>query len=188
METKKYHNRFTEEVVAAVRFTGKQEHIIEILDWVIDNDGRAQGQINEDTTLTLQVHERGIGFVIVKPGEWVIKTDSGFEVIPVLQFSQLYKKVSPVIKVMPTPQFFEAIHFTGGVENENDIDEWLAKYKITGSYRHAVPGTTIEYYRVEMPDGLGSIDIRLGNWLVRVGDYIQSISPEELDTIFQRVT
>lgn len=187
LEIKKFQSRFTNENVEAVRFTGKQDQLLDILDWVINNDGRAQGNVRQDPGLDLLVHEHGIGLITVKPGEFIVKTESGFEVCPVLQFSQVYKKVSPVIKVIRKPLVFESMQFTGGIENENEIEEWLKASSHKGTFRHAIPGTTITYYRIELADGMGSTDVPLNHWIVQVGSEIQLFSNEEYIDQFQEV-
>lgn len=188
LETKKFKNRFTDEKVLAVRFTGKQDQIIEILEWVIDNGGRAQGDVLLDGNLDLKVYERGVGMIKVKPGEFVVQSESGFEVHPVMTFTQLHEKVIPIMKVIRKPEVLDAMQFTGDIENENEIDEWLKSYGHVGSYRHNIPATTITYYRIEMADGLGSIDILLNNWMViKTGEEIISLTNDEFLSTYQRV-
>lgn len=185
LETKKFKNRFTNENVLAVRFTGKQDQVIDILNWVIDNGGRAQGDIRADDGLDLKVHERGVGLIHVKPGEYVIKTDAGFEIHPVLTFTQVYKKVSPVMTVIKKPIILEAMQFTGDIENENEIEAWLAQDKIVGTFRHSIPGTTVTYYRIEL--SYGSIDVPLSSWIVKNGIDISVYNETEFAAVYQEV-
>ena len=187
IETQKFKNRFTDETVLAVRFTGKQEQLVDILDWVIDNDGRAQGNIRADDGLDLMVHERGVGLIKVKPGEYIVKSESGFDVYPVLTFTQMHEKVASVVQVIKQPVILEAMRFDGGVENENEIEKWLAESNHKGTFRHHIPGTTITYYRIEMSGDSGSIDIKLGNWIVKSGDDILSLTNDEFIDEYQKV-
>lgn len=187
IETQKFKNRFTYEIILAVRFTGKQEQLIDILDWVIDNGGRAQGNIRADDGLDLMVHEKGVGLVKVKPGEFVVQSESGFEVYPVLSFTQMHEKVASIVQVIKQPVVLEAMQFDGGAENENEIEKWLAESKHKGSYRHTIPGTTITYYRIEMSGDSGSIDIKLNNWIVKSEDELLSMTNDEFVAEYQRV-
>lgn len=187
LETKKFQSRFTNEKVIAVRFTGNQDQLIDILNWVIDNGGRAQGDVRVDPGLDLKVYEGGTGMITVKPGEFVVKTETSFEVHPVLTFTQLYQKVTPVTKVIRKPLVFEAMQFTGGIENENEIEEWLKESNHKGTFRHAIPGTTIVYYRIELADGMGSTDVPLNHWVVKVGTELHLFSNDEYVDQFQEV-
>lgn len=187
LELKKFQSRFTSEGVLAVRFTGKQDQIIDIINWVIDSGGRAQGNVRMDGGLDLMVYEGGVGLIKVKLGEFVIKTSTSFEIHPVLTFTQMYQKVDPVMKVIRKPEVLEAMQFTGDIENENEIEEWLKASNHIGSYRHSIPGTTIVYYRIELAYNAGSIDIRLGNWIVKIRDGIQSYNETEFEAVYQRV-
>lgn len=165
LKIEKFQSRFTSEQVEVVRFTGEAEQTIDILNWVVDNDGRAQGEPRQDGHLDLKVHERGVGLVLVKPGEYVMKTNSGFEVHPVLALTSAYQKVAPVTKVIKKPVVYEAMQFTGGIENESELEEWLKAAGYHGTFRHAIPGTTITYYRIETPSG--SRDVPLNSWIVK---------------------
>lgn len=188
LETKKFVSRFTEEPVEAVRYTGKTDQMYDIMDWVIDNKGRAQGNIRTDQGMDLVVHERGVGFVTVKPGEYVVKMNDGsFEIIAVLAFSQMYKRVSPIIKVIRNPAVLESMRFTGGKENEEEIEEWLNTHGHRGVRRHSIPGTTITYYRIEMSEGHGAIDIALNNWIVLENGVVNSVTHEDYLNSYQKV-
>jgi hypothetical protein len=185
LETQKFTNRFTNEDILAVRFTGETYQVIDILNWVIDNGGRAQGDIRADDGLDLKVHERGVGLIQVKPGEYVIKTDAGFEIHPVLTFTQVYKKVSPVMTVIKKPIVLEAMQFVGGIENENELEEWLAQDNIVGTFRHSIPGTTVTFYRIGMTYGL--IDVPLNNWIVKTGIDVSIYNEAEFAAVYQEV-
>jgi hypothetical protein len=187
LEAKKFQSRFTDEMVDAVRFTGDQEQLIDILNWVTDNGGRAQGEFRDIPGMDLKVHERGVGLVLVKPGEYILKTGTGFEVHPVLAFSQMYKKVSPVSTIIKKPVVLEAMQFTGGVENENDLEAWLAESNHKGTFRHSIRGTTIRFYRIELADGSGSIDIPLNSWIVKVGSDLKDYNEAEYAAVYQEV-
>lgn len=192
VETQKFQHRFTDEEVLVVRFTGKQDQLIDILDWVIDSGSRAQGNIRADEGLDLMIHERGVGLVKVKPGEFVVKSESsGFEILAPLAFSQMYEKVSPVLHIIEKPVVLEAMKFEGGRENESDIKVWLneSNRNHVGMYIHTIPGTTRTYYRIL----LGSkddvmIDILLNNWIVLSGDEILSLTDEEFLETYQKVS
>lgn len=192
IETQKFQHRFTDEEVLSVRFTGKQDHLIDILDWVIDSGGRAQGDIRMDGGLDLMVHERGVGLVKVKAGEFVVKSESsGFEILAPLAFSQMYEKVDTVIKVIVKPVILEAMHFDGTSQNESDISEWLAKSNHVGKFKHTVPGTTRTYYRIDQAKNVGMIDIALNNWIVKTDDDITpilSLTNDEFITTYQQVS
>lgn len=187
LETKKFKNRFTDELVLAIRFTGKQDTIIEILDWVINNDGRAQGDILASGDLELKVHERGVGMIKVKPGEWIVKTGSGFEIYPVMTFTQMHEKVTPVMRVIKMPTILEAMQFTGDIENEKELAAWLKESNHIGSYRHTVQDTMVTYYRIELSNGQGSIDIRLNNWVIKSENELMSVTNNDFLEFYQRV-
>lgn len=188
VETQKFKSRFTDEVVLSVRFTGKQDQLIEILDWVIESGGRAQGNIRADEGLDLMIHERGVGLIKVKPGELIIKSESGgFEIHSVLTFTQMYEKVAPVIRVIEKPVILEAMQFDGGIQNEKDILEWLATSNHVGKFKHTIPGTSRVYYRIEMANSLGLIDIPLNSWIVKSGDTLRTMSNEEFFSTHQRI-
>ncbi|QED11616.1 hypothetical protein PP914_gp127 [Arthrobacter phage Qui] len=190
IETQKSKNRFTEEEVRAVRFTGSQDQLVDILDWVIEHGGRAQGDLRSDGGLDLMVHERGVGLVKVKPGEFVVKSESsGFEVLPMLAFTQTYKKVASVVKVIQKPIVIEAMQFDGSKQNEKELKEWLAEDQHSGKYIHTIPGTSRTYYRIEMSESAGLIDIVLNNWIVKVDDELplRSMTDEEFADAYQRV-
>jgi hypothetical protein len=184
---KKFKNRFTDEMVLAINFTGKQDQLLNILDWVIDSGGRAQGNVRVDDGLDLMIHEKGVGLVHVKPGDYISKTTSGFEIYPVMTFTRMHQKVDPVVQVIKKPVVFEAMQFTGDIENQAEIDEWLAKDGIAGSYKHNIPGTMIIYYRINYSDGSGAIDIKLGNWIVKRQNDIESYTEAEFAAIYQKV-
>lgn len=187
LEFKKYTSRFTKDPVTAVFFDNKGNQFFEIVDWVIDNGGRGHGEPRQDGQLDLKIYEAGIGMVTVKLGEWVVKTDSGFEVTPPNVFTQMYEKVDPVIKLIKKPEVMEAVQFTGDLENESELKEWFATHGHTGAFRHTIPGTTVTYYRVDLADGVGSIDIPLGDWVLIHAGEITLISNDELVEKYQRV-
>jgi hypothetical protein len=187
IETQKFKNRFTDEVVQVVRFTGNQDQLIYILDWVIDGGGRAQGNIRADDGLDLMVHERGVGLIKVKPGEFIVKSESGFEIYPVLTFTQMHEKTSSVMKVIQKPQIFEAMRFEGGLENEDEIKKWLGESNHVGLFKHTIPGTTKVYYRIELANGVDKIDIQLNNWIVKLENEILSLTDEKFFSIYQKV-
>lgn len=187
IETRKFKNRFTDEEVLTVRFTGKQDQLIDILDWVIDNGGRAQGNIRADEGLDLMVHESGIGLIKVKPGESIVKSESGFEVHSPITFPQVYTKVSSIIQVIEKPVVLEAIQFDGSKQNEIDISQWLSESKFVGKFKHTIPGTARTYYRIEFVETKGLIDILLNNWIVKSGNELLSLTNDEFLSTYQKV-
>jgi hypothetical protein len=187
IETQKFKSRFTDDLVEVVRFKGSS-HLIDIMDWIIDSGSRAQGDIRPDGELDLMVHERGIGLVKVKRGDYITKSsDSGFEVHSPLTFTQMYERVSPVLKIIKKPVVLEAMYFDGGVENEAEIKKWLAESDYcVGLYKHNIPGTTRTYYRISMSNDR-VIDIALNNWIVKTEDAdILSLTDAEMIKEYQR--
>jgi hypothetical protein len=187
LEFKKYKSRFTNEQILAVHFSGKETQFLEILDWVLDNGGQARGEPRFDGKLDLQIFEVGTGMVTVNPGEWVIKTDSQFEIHPIATFTQMYQKVDPVMQVIKKPEVMGAMQFTGDIENENELEEWLRMHGHRGTFRHSIPGTTITYYRIEVSDGMGSIDIPLNDWVLIYGGNLIWMPNKDFIEKYQRV-
>jgi hypothetical protein len=140
--------------------------------------------MGENKIFVLQVHERGVGMVNVKPGDTVVKTESGFEVHPIVPFNQMFIKLAPILKVTDIPKYYEAIQFMGGPDNEKDITDWLNLSGLPSSFRHGDEDTA-PYLRVELTDG--SNDVPLNHWLVKTESEMLFFDTKEFTSRFLEV-